>query len=251
MKLYYAPGACSMAPHIVAREAGHTFDLERVDIPNKKTADGGDYWKINPKGYVPALMLDDGQVLTEVAVICQYLGDQKPQAGLVPQSGTMERYRLMEALNFASSEVHKQIGALFNPNLTAEMKEVQLGVIGRRLDALEKLLDGNQFITGRQIHGGRRLFVHRAQLDQYPQDRSRKMAEHQGIHGSHRCKAEGGRKPCGRKVCWDSTHASCAPPRSSIRSSTYRPPGCSASTCPRPCSPAPTRRSSDEATRAR
>jgi len=148
MKLYYAPGACSMAPHIVAREAGHTFDLERVDIPNKKTADGGDYWKINPKGYVPALMLDDGQVLTEVAVICQYLGDQKPQAGLVPQSGTMERYRLMEALNFASSEVHKQIGALFNPNLTAEMKEVQLGVIGRRLDALEKLLDGNQFITG-------------------------------------------------------------------------------------------------------
>src|SRR5215813_34201 len=84
MKLYYAPGACSMAPHIVAREAGHTFDLERVDIPNKKTADGGDYWKINPKGYVPALVLDDGQVLTEVAVICQYLGDQKPQAGLVP-----------------------------------------------------------------------------------------------------------------------------------------------------------------------
>src|SRR5262249_37332685 len=65
MKLYYAPGACSMAPHIVAREAGHTFDLERVDIPNKKTADGGDYWKINPKGYVPALVLDDGQVLTE------------------------------------------------------------------------------------------------------------------------------------------------------------------------------------------
>src|SRR5262245_21952178 len=89
------------APHIVAREAGHTFDLERVDIPNKKTADGGDYWKINPKGYVPALVLDDGQVLTEVAVICQYLGDQKPQAGLVPQSGTMERYRLIEALNFA------------------------------------------------------------------------------------------------------------------------------------------------------
>jgi glutathione S-transferase len=96
MRLYYAPGACSMAPHIVAREAGYTFDLERVDIPNKKIADGGAYWKINPKGYVPAFMLDDGQVLTEVPVICQYLGDQKRQAGLVPQSGTMERYRLME-----------------------------------------------------------------------------------------------------------------------------------------------------------
>jgi glutathione S-transferase len=148
MKLYYAPGACSMAPHIVAREAGYTFDLEQVDIPNKKTADGGDYWKINPKGYVPALRLDDGQVLTEVGVICQYLGDQKPQSGLVPKFGTMERYRLMEALNFASSEIHKQIGALFNPKLTAEMKEIQLGVIGRRFDALEKLLEGKQFIAG-------------------------------------------------------------------------------------------------------
>src|SRR5205807_7496380 len=123
MKLYYAPGACSMAPHIVAREAGHTFDLERVDIPNKKTADGGDYWKINPKGYVPALMLDDGQVLTEFGVICQYLGDQNPQAGLVPQSGTMERHCLMEALNFPSSEVHKQICRLINHKLPAPRKE--------------------------------------------------------------------------------------------------------------------------------
>ena len=90
----------------------------------------------------------DGQVLTEVGVICQYLGDQKPQSGLVPKFGTMERYRLMEALNFASSEIHKQIGALFNPKLTAEMKEIQLGVIGRRFDALEKLLEGKQFIAG-------------------------------------------------------------------------------------------------------
>src|SRR5215510_10908902 len=104
MKLYYAPGACSMAPHIVAREAGHTFDLERVDIPNKKTADGGDYWKINPQGYVPALVLDDGQVLTEVAGNWQDLWHQGPQGRVCPQSGTMERYRLMEALNFASSE---------------------------------------------------------------------------------------------------------------------------------------------------
>jgi len=92
-----------------------------------KTASGGDYWKINPKGYVPALELDDGQVLTEVAVICQYLADQKPESRLAPRFGTMERYREMEWLNFASSEVHKQIGALFNPKLTPEMKEVQLG----------------------------------------------------------------------------------------------------------------------------
>src|SRR5437867_10869364 len=97
MKLYYAPGACSMAPHIVLREAGYKFDLDKVDIPNKKTSDGGDYWQVNPKGYVPALKLDDGQVLTEVQVVCQYLADQKPEAGLAPKAGTMERYHAMRS----------------------------------------------------------------------------------------------------------------------------------------------------------
>jgi len=148
MKLYYSPAACSMAPHIVLREAGYKFDLVKVDIPNKKTADGGDFWKVNPKGYVPALQLDDGQVLTEVGVICQYLADQKPESGLAPKFGTMERYHLMEAVNFAATEVHKQIGALFNPKMTPEMKEVQLGVIERRLNALEKSLEGKQYATG-------------------------------------------------------------------------------------------------------
>jgi len=148
MKLYYSPGACSMAPHIVLREAGFKFDLEKVDIPNKKTAGGDDFWKINPKGYVPTLKLDDGQVLTEVGVICQYLADQKPESGLAPKFGTMERYRLMEMLNFAASEIHKQIGALFNPKMTAEMKEVQLAVVERRFNALEKLLAGKQYSMG-------------------------------------------------------------------------------------------------------
>ena len=148
MKLYYSPGACSMAPHIVLREAGFKFDLVKVDIPNKKTADGGDFWMVNPKGYVPALQLDNGEVLTEVGVICQYLADQKPESGLAPEFGTMERYHLMETLNFCSSEVHKQIGALFNPKMTPEMKEVQLGVIERRLNALEKLLEGKQYAMG-------------------------------------------------------------------------------------------------------
>jgi glutathione S-transferase len=148
MKLYYSPGACSMAPHIVAHEAGTKLDLEKVDIPNKKTASGGDYWAINPKGYVPALQLDDGKVLTEVGVIIQYLADQKPESGLVAKSGTMERYHQMEAVNFAATEVHKQLGALFNPKMTPEMKEVQMGTIERRFNALEKLLAGKQFITG-------------------------------------------------------------------------------------------------------
>ena len=148
MKLYYSPGACSMAPHIVAREAGYKLELEKVDIPNKKTSDGSDYWAINPKGYVPALQLDDGKVLTEVGVIIQYLADQKPESGLAAKPGSMERYHQMEAVNFAATEVHKQLGALFNPKMTPEMKEVQMGTIERRFNALEKLLAGKQFITG-------------------------------------------------------------------------------------------------------
>lgn len=151
MKLYYSPGACSMAPHIVAREAEYQFDLEKVDIPNKKTAGGEDFWKINPKGYVPALKLDDGELLTEVGVIIQYLADQKPESGLAPRAGTMERYHLMEAVNFAATEIHKQIGALFNPKMTPEMKEVQLGVIERRFNALEKALEGKPYITGEKF----------------------------------------------------------------------------------------------------
>jgi glutathione S-transferase len=137
-----------MAPHIVAREAGHKLELEKVDIPNKKTSNGGDYWAINPKGYVPALELDDGKVLTEVGVIIQYLADQKPESGLAAKAGSMERYHQMEAVNFAATEVHKQLGALFNPKMTPEMKEVQMGTIERRFNALEKLLAGKQFITG-------------------------------------------------------------------------------------------------------
>ena len=148
MKLYYSPGACSMAPHIVATEAGIKVDLVKVDIPNKKTEDGGDFYKINPKGYVPALQLDDGSVLTEVGVICQYLADQKPESGLMAKPGSMERYRQMEALNFAATEVHKQIGALFNPKMTPEMKEVQMGTIEKRLNPFEMSLEGKQFVMG-------------------------------------------------------------------------------------------------------
>jgi glutathione S-transferase len=148
MKLYYSPGACSMAPHIVANEAGLKLDLVKVDIPNKKTADGADFWAINPKGYVPALQLDSGDVLTEVGVIIQYLADQKPASGLAAQPGSLERYHQMEAINFAATEIHKQLGALFNPKMTPEMREVQLGVIERRFNALDKALTGKQYIMG-------------------------------------------------------------------------------------------------------
>lgn len=148
MKLYYSPGACSLAPHIVLFEAGYTFDTEKVDIPNKKTASGADYWQINPKGYVPALQLDDGEVLTEVSTILQYLADQKPASGLAPAAGTMPRYRLMEWLNFIATEVHKSVGGLFNPQMTPEMKEVQKAYITCRFNALDKMMAGKQYLTG-------------------------------------------------------------------------------------------------------
>jgi glutathione S-transferase len=148
MRLYFAPGACSMAPHIVLRTAGFTFELEKVDLAKKRTASGEDYNKINPKGSVPAIQLDDGQILTEAAVILQYLADQKPESGLAPRPGTMERYRLMEWMNFITSEVHKQFGPLFNPKVTGEWKENQLNLLGSRFDYLTKRLEGKQFLMG-------------------------------------------------------------------------------------------------------
>jgi len=148
MKLYFSPGACSLAPHIVLHEAGFHFETEKVDIPAKKTASGADYWQINPKGYVPTLELDSGERLTEVSTILQYLADQKPESGLAPEIGTMARYRLMEALNFVATEVHKSVGALFNPQMTPEMKDVQKAYITRRFDALNRMMDGQSYLTG-------------------------------------------------------------------------------------------------------
>ncbi|MGH8628911.1 MAG: glutathione transferase GstA [Gammaproteobacteria bacterium] len=151
MKLYFAAGACSMAPHIVLREAAYTFDLESVDLATKQTASGEDYTRINPKGYVPALRLDNGEVLTEVAVVLQYLADQKPESGLAPKTGTMERYRLMEWLNFVSSEIHKQFGPLFNPKITSEWRANQLDLLGRRFDYLTERLNGKSYLLGDQV----------------------------------------------------------------------------------------------------
>lgn len=148
MKLYFSPGACSMAPHIVLREAGYRFDLDKLDRATKHTASGEDYTQINPNGYVPTLRLDDGQVLTEGSVIMQYLADQKPDAGLAPKAGTLERYRLMEWLNFISSEVHKTLGALFNPKITPEWKEDRVALFGRRCDHLARALGNKPYLMG-------------------------------------------------------------------------------------------------------
>src|SRR5436190_8072526 len=122
MKLYYASGACSLAPHIVAREAGLKIDLDKLDFATGKTESGETFAEVNPKGYVPALRLDNGEVLTEVATLVQYLADQAPQSGLAPAHGTAERYRLMEWLTFISSEIHKGFSPLFDPKASAEAK---------------------------------------------------------------------------------------------------------------------------------
>src|SRR5689334_7243546 len=114
MKLYFSPGACSLSPHIVSRELGIDLQLEKVEMASKKTQSGQDFNEVNPKSYVPTLALDDGQVLTEGPAIVQYLADSKPDAGLVPAAGTMERYRLQEWLNFISTELHKGFSPLFN-----------------------------------------------------------------------------------------------------------------------------------------
>ena len=148
MKLYYAPGACSMAPHIVLREAGLKFDLDKVDLAAKKTESGEDYLAVNPKGYVPALKLDDGTVLTEASVICQYIADLRPRRGLAPKPKTPERYKLMEWLNFTASEIHKGLGDFFNPKMTPEWREAKLERLGKRFDYLDRALGANQHLMG-------------------------------------------------------------------------------------------------------
>ena len=148
MKLFYSPSACSMAPHIVSREAGINVDLVKVDIPNKKTAAGDDYWKVNFKGYVPTLQLDNGEVLTEVGVICQYLSDQKPESVLAPKPGTMERYRLMEWLNFIATEIHKGLGPLWKPTTPDAYKATVLAGVGARFDHVVAALGKKPYLTG-------------------------------------------------------------------------------------------------------
>ena len=151
MKLYYAPGACSLSPHIVLLEAGIKADLEKVDLRAKKTETGADFTAINSKGYVPALQLDNGHVLTEGPAIVQYLADQKPGAGLAPAAGSMERLQLQEWLNFITSEVHKSLGSLFNQAMPAEWKTVVLALIDKRLTWIDAQLKGKSYLMGQSF----------------------------------------------------------------------------------------------------
>ncbi|HYD79019.1 MAG TPA: glutathione transferase GstA [Paucimonas sp.] len=148
MKLYYSPGACSLAPHIVLRETHAAFTLERVDIGTRKTEHGVDYTTINPKGQVPLLALDDGQHLSEGPVIAQYLADRARREDLMPAAGTLARYRVMEWQNHITSELHKGFSPLFNPTLDTAAKAVFAEALQKKFAWVSSQLRGKQYLTG-------------------------------------------------------------------------------------------------------
>ena len=148
MKLYYVPGACSLGPHIVAREAGLPLTLDRVNLADRTTESGGAFADVNPKGYVPALRMTSGEVLTEASAILQYLADQAPQAGLVPAAGSPERYKLLEWLGFISTEIHKGFGPLWSPATPDDVKAATKERLATRFAYLDKTLAAQPFLTG-------------------------------------------------------------------------------------------------------
>ena len=151
MKLYYSPGACSLAPHIVALEAGIPLQIEKVDLRAKKTESGADFVAINPKGYVPALVLDDGEVLTEGVAVSQYLADRKPESGLAAPAGSLGRYRLQEMLTYLNSELHKNYSPLFNPASPPELRAEKVAALQKRYALIEAQLQGRSYLFGEQF----------------------------------------------------------------------------------------------------
>ncbi len=148
MKLFYASGACSLSPHIVAREAGIDLQLQKVDLTTQTIATAGDFLSVNPKGYVPALQLDSGEILTEGPAIVQYLADLKPQSGLAPPAGTLARYRLEEMLGYINSELHKSYSPLFRPDSPAETRAEQQAYLLRRYALIDQQLEGRKYLFG-------------------------------------------------------------------------------------------------------
>jgi glutathione S-transferase len=148
MKLYYSPGACSLSPHIALREAGLAFEPVLAPTKTHQLPDGGDYYAVNPLGYVPLLELDDGTRLREGPAIVQYIADQVPQKNLAPASGTLPRYRLQEWLNFIATELHRSFSPLFNPAMPDEGKKIYRDRIANRLQFVERELAGKEYVMG-------------------------------------------------------------------------------------------------------
>lgn len=153
MKLYYAPGACSLSPHIVLRELGLDHQLERVDLRSQphRTASGEDFSQISAKGYVPALRLADGELLTEGPAIVQYLADQKPEAGLLAPAGSLARARAQEWLNYIATELHKNFGALFRPDGPDEVKQAARAALAQRLRFTAEALQDREYLVGERF----------------------------------------------------------------------------------------------------
>jgi glutathione S-transferase len=150
MKLYYSPGACSLSPHIVAREAGIALDLVKVDLQTHKTADGADYYLINPRGQVPALELENGTLLREGVAIVQFLADRAPAARLAPPPGTFERVQLQEWLSYIGTELHKQFHWLFHP-APEETRQAQRAKLAKAFEQLDQRLARNDYLLGNQF----------------------------------------------------------------------------------------------------
>jgi len=148
MKLYYFPGFCSLSPHIVACEASLALQLEKVDFATGRTETGAEFSSINPKGSVPALALDNGEILTEGPVIAQYLADQKPKSGLMPAHGTLARYRVQEMLGFINSEIHKNYGPLFRPDTPEALRQTARETLLRNYALLELRLAEADWLIG-------------------------------------------------------------------------------------------------------
>ena len=150
MKLYFTPGACSLAPHIVLEELGLSHELDQVDLKAKKTQSGADFLSLNAKGYVPALQLDNGHLLTEGLVISQYLADLKPEAGLIPAAGE-ERYQLQSVMVFISTELHKPMGSMFNPAQSADARQAAEATLTKRLGWIVEQLGDNDYLFANQF----------------------------------------------------------------------------------------------------
>jgi len=152
MKLYYKPGACSLASHIILKEIGNDFEIESVDTDKQVTEFGADFRKINPKGCVPALSIDGSQILTEGAAVLQYLADQNPSLDLAPKPGTLERSRLQEHLNFTSSELHKAFGPMFTSSTTEEEIQIAKENVEKKMGHFESVFsDGRKYLVGNKF----------------------------------------------------------------------------------------------------
>lgn len=151
MRLYYAPGACSLAPHILALEAGLQLELVKVDLATKRTEKGDDYLAINPKGAVPALVARTGETLTEAAIVLQYLSDIAPEAELLPAAGTFARYRALEWLNFIATELHKGFGPLWKDTTPAEFRETTKQLLAQRFGYLDRELADRPYLLGQRF----------------------------------------------------------------------------------------------------